>query len=133
MWSDATSPTPAFQVIRACLQSASALHTRQLVHQDFRYANVLWDTEGPFVIDLDMAATLLLKMRHLSSCFSSFHNRCRALLHCCACIMSCIMSCCASVVCHGVWPCVIRGRVMQPSHVQLSVQLSVSSDVLLML
>ncbi|KAL0022900.1 hypothetical protein WJX77_005143 [Trebouxia sp. C0004] len=49
------------KVIRACLQSASALHARQLVHRDFRYANVLWDSEGPFVIDLEMAATPPLK------------------------------------------------------------------------
>ncbi|DBA80480.1 TPA: hypothetical protein ACH3X2_007408 [Trebouxia sp. C0005] len=48
-------------VIQACLQSASALHAKQLVHRDFRYANVLWDTEGPFVIDLEMAATPPLK------------------------------------------------------------------------
>ncbi|DBA96654.1 TPA: hypothetical protein ACH3X1_015511 [Trebouxia sp. C0004] len=49
------------KVIRACLQSASALHARQLVHRDFRYANVLWDSEGPFVIDLELAATPPLK------------------------------------------------------------------------
>ncbi|DBB14135.1 TPA: hypothetical protein ACH3X3_001087 [Trebouxia sp. C0006] len=49
------------KVIRACLQSASALHAKQLVHRDFRYANVLWDIEGPFVIDLEMAATPPLK------------------------------------------------------------------------
>ncbi|KAL0038926.1 hypothetical protein WJX77_002070 [Trebouxia sp. C0004] len=49
------------KVIRACLQSASALHAKQLVHRDFRYANVLWDSEGPFVIDLEMAATSPLK------------------------------------------------------------------------
>ncbi|DBB07453.1 TPA: hypothetical protein ACH3X3_008930 [Trebouxia sp. C0006] len=51
----------ACKVIRACLQSASALHAKQLVHRDFRYANVLWDIEGPFVIDLEMAATPPLK------------------------------------------------------------------------
>ncbi|DBB14126.1 TPA: hypothetical protein ACH3X3_001078 [Trebouxia sp. C0006] len=49
------------KVIRACLQSASALHAKQLVHRDFRYASVLWDIEGPFVIDLEMAATPPLK------------------------------------------------------------------------
>ncbi|KAL3163146.1 hypothetical protein ABBQ32_009556 [Trebouxia sp. C0010 RCD-2024] len=49
------------KVIRACLQSASALHAKQLVHRDFRYANILWDNEGPFVIDLEMAATPPLK------------------------------------------------------------------------
>ena len=63
------------QVIRACLQSASALHAKQLVHRDFRYANVLWDTEGPFVTGLEMAATPPLEVRHLSSFFSSFDNR----------------------------------------------------------
>ncbi|DBB05739.1 TPA: hypothetical protein ACH3X1_012339 [Trebouxia sp. C0004] len=68
------------KVIRACLQSASALHARQLVHRDFRYANVLWDSEGPFVIDLEMAATPPLKVRHLSSSFLGFENRCRAKL-----------------------------------------------------
>ena len=46
----------ALQVIRACLQCASALHAKQPVHRDFRYANVLWNGEGPFVIDLEMAA-----------------------------------------------------------------------------
>lgn len=68
----------AVQVIQACLQSASALHAKQLVHRDFRYANVLWDTEGPFVIDLEMAATPPLKVRHPSSFFSSLGNTCRA-------------------------------------------------------
>ncbi len=82
MWSgtSSTSPIAALQVIRACLQSASALHARQLVHRDFRYANVLWDSEGPFVIDLEMAATPPLKVRHLSSSFLGFENRCRAKL-----------------------------------------------------
>ena len=70
----------ALQVIRACLQSASALHAKQLVHRDFRYANVLWDAEGPFVIDLEMAATPPLKVRHLCFLFSSFDNRYRARL-----------------------------------------------------
>lgn len=49
------------KVIWACLQSASALHANQLVHRDFRYANILWDSDGPFVIDLEMAATPPLK------------------------------------------------------------------------
>ena len=46
-----------------------------------------------------------------------------------------MMSCSASVVHHGARPCVSRGLVMQSGHVQLSVQLSVSteSDVLLVL
>ena len=53
----------ALQVTWACLQSASALHAKQLVHLDFRYANVLWDSEGPFVIYLEMAATPPLKVK----------------------------------------------------------------------
>ena len=52
MWSgtSSTSPISALQVIQACLQSASALHAKQLLHRDFRYASILWDSEGPFVI-----------------------------------------------------------------------------------
>ena len=71
MWSGSSSTLAiaALQVMQACLQSASALHAKQLVHRDFRYANVLWDSEGPFVIDLDMAATPPWKVRHLSSSF----------------------------------------------------------------
>ena len=82
MWSgtSSTSSIAALQVIRACLQSASALHAKQLVHRDFRYAKVLWDIEGPFVIDLEMAATPPLKVRHLSSSCLGFENRCRAKL-----------------------------------------------------
>ncbi|KAL3151025.1 hypothetical protein ABBQ38_012896 [Trebouxia sp. C0009 RCD-2024] len=49
------------KVVQACLQAASALHADQLVHRDFRYANVLWDLDGPFVIDLEMAARPPLK------------------------------------------------------------------------
>ena len=63
------------QVMWACLQSASALHAKQLVHRDFRYANVLWDNEGPFVIDLEMAAVPPLEVRHLSSSFLRLDNR----------------------------------------------------------
>ena len=76
-WSNtsSTAPVSAVQVIQACLQSASALHAKQLVHRDFRYANVLWDSDGPFVIDLEMAAAPPLKVRHLSSSFLGFENK----------------------------------------------------------
>lgn len=80
MWSGTTSPVSELQVMWACLQSASALHAKQLVHRDFRYANVLWDSEGPFVIDLEMAAIPPLEVRHLSSSFLRLDNRCRTKL-----------------------------------------------------
>ena len=54
----------ALQVIRACLQAASALHAKQLVHSDSRFSNNLWDAEGPFVIDVQMGAKPPLKVRH---------------------------------------------------------------------
>lgn len=49
------SATVELQVVQGCLQAASVLHADQLVQWDFRYANVLWDIGGPFVIALEMA------------------------------------------------------------------------------
>lgn len=122
MSSITTSPNYAVQVTSACLLSASALHAKQLVHRDFRY--VLWGSEGPFVIDLEMAATPPLKVRHLSSSFLGCDNRCRAKL-----CWACMMSCCTLLVHHGAWSYVIRGLYMQHGLVQLSV----SSNGLLVL
>lgn len=51
------------QVIHACLRTAAALHAAKIVHRDFRHANVLWDTNGPFVIDLELAAMSSVKVR----------------------------------------------------------------------
>lgn len=55
------------QVIHACLRTAAALHAAQIVHRDFRHANILWDTDGPFVIDLELAAVPPIEVR-LFSC-----------------------------------------------------------------
>ena len=52
------------QVIHACLHTAAALHVKQVVLRDFRHANVLWDKDGPFIIDLELAAVPPLKVAH---------------------------------------------------------------------
>ena len=80
MWSGTTSPISAVQVIWACLLSASALHAKQLVHRDFRFANAVPELSNAFLIDLELAAAPPLKVRHLSSSFLGFDNRYRAKL-----------------------------------------------------
>jgi RIO-like serine/threonine protein kinase len=39
--------------VYAAIRAAEVLHSEGLVHTDFRAANILWRSNGPFVIDLE--------------------------------------------------------------------------------